>query len=50
MGALDDFKGRYADDCNIYVGSERAGKRVLENTIKFIEETLKLRVINRLSK
>ena len=35
---------RYADDCNIYVGSERAGKRVLENTIKFIEETLKLRV------
>lgn len=35
---------RYADDCNIYVGSERAERRVLENTIKFIEETLKLRV------
>lgn len=35
---------RYADDCNIYVASERAGNRVLTNTIKFIEETLKLRV------
>lgn len=31
---------RYADDCNIYVASERAGNRVLTNTIKFIEETL----------
>lgn len=35
---------RYADDCNIYVKSRRAGERVLETTIKFIEETLKLRV------
>lgn len=35
---------RYADDCNIYVKSRRAGERVLENTIKFIEETLKLRI------
>ena len=35
---------RYADDCNIYVKSKRAGERVLENTIEFIEETLKLRV------
>lgn len=35
---------RYADDCNIYVKSHRAGERVLETTIKFIEETLKLRV------
>ena len=35
---------RYADDCNIYVKSKRAGERVLENTIRFIEETLKLRV------
>ena len=35
---------RYADDCNIYVKSRVAGERVLANTIKFIEETLKLRV------
>lgn len=35
---------RYADDCNIYVKSRTAGERVLANTIKFIEETLKLRV------
>ena len=35
---------RYADDCNIYVKSRAAGERVLANTIKFIEETLKLRV------
>lgn len=35
---------RYADDCNIYVKSKRAGERVLANTVKFIEETLKLRV------
>lgn len=35
---------RYADDNNVYVRSERAGKRVLENLITFIEGTLKLRV------
>lgn len=35
---------RYADDCNIYVKSERAGKRVLESMTKFIEEKLKLQV------
>lgn len=35
---------RYADDCNIYVKSERAGKRVLASITKFIEEKLKLKV------
>ena len=35
---------RYADDCNIYVKSRKAGERVLADTTKFIEETLKLRV------
>lgn len=35
---------RYADDCNIYVKSERAGKRVLESISKFIEKKLKLKV------
>lgn len=35
---------RYADDCNIYVFSERAGKRVMSAMIEFIEGKLKLRV------
>jgi len=35
---------RYADDCVIYVGSERAGKRVMMSTRRFVEERLKLRV------
>jgi RNA-directed DNA polymerase len=37
---------RYADDCNIYVKSEKAGKRVLESITKFIETKLKLKVNN----
>jgi RNA-directed DNA polymerase len=35
---------RYADDCNIYVGSERAGQRVMESTTRFITHRLKLKV------
>ena len=35
---------RYADDCNIYVSSERAGKRVYESIRQFIHERLKLKV------
>ena len=35
---------RYADDCNIYVKSEKAGKRVLESITGFIEKKLKLKV------
>jgi len=35
---------RYADDCNIYVKSKRAGERVMESIIKFLEGKLKLRV------
>ena len=35
---------RYADDCNIYVRSERAGQRVMENITRFITQKLKLRV------
>lgn len=35
---------RYADDCNIYVRSERAGKRVMESVTKFIETRLRLKV------
>ena len=35
---------RYADDCNIYVKSKRAGERVMENITSFIEGKLKLKV------
>lgn len=35
---------RYADDCNIYVKSERAGYRVLKSISKFLEGNLKLTV------
>jgi group II intron reverse transcriptase/maturase len=35
---------RYADDCNIYVRSERAGQRVMASVSRFIESRLKLKV------
>src|ERR1700687_2877853 len=35
---------RYADDCNIYVRSERAGQRVMESISCFITQKLKLKV------
>jgi group II intron reverse transcriptase/maturase len=35
---------RYADDCNIFVGSRKAAKRVMESVNEFIEGTLKLKV------
>ena len=51
---LDDFDkelekrglrfARYADDCNIYVKSEKAGQRVMESVIKFLTTKLKLKV------
>src|SRR6266478_2496953 len=34
----------YADDCNIYVRSERAGQRVMESITQFITQKLKLKV------
>ena len=35
---------RYADDCNIYVRSERAGQRVMKSITRFITQRLKLKV------
>ncbi|MGI6451730.1 MAG: group II intron reverse transcriptase/maturase [Desulfitobacteriia bacterium] len=35
---------RYADDCNIFVKSKRAGERVMKSVIQFVEGKLKLRV------
>jgi RNA-directed DNA polymerase len=51
---LDDFDkelekrglrfARYADDCNIYVKSEKAGQRVMQSVTKFLTTKLKLKV------
>ncbi|WP_268884602.1 reverse transcriptase domain-containing protein, partial [Alicyclobacillus suci] len=51
---LDDFDkelerrghrfARYADDCNVYVRSKRAGERVMASLTRYLEETLKLKV------
>ena len=35
---------RYADDCNIYVRSQRAGERVLASLTRFLTQRLKLKV------
>jgi RNA-directed DNA polymerase len=35
---------RYADDCNIYVGSRRAGERVMRSITRFITARLRLKV------
>jgi RNA-directed DNA polymerase len=35
---------RYADDCNIYVRSQRAGERVMKSVSQFITRKLKLKV------
>ena len=35
---------RYADDCNIYVQSQRTGERVLDSVRQFLEQKLKLKV------
>ena len=35
---------RYADDCNLYVRSERSGHRVMESVRRFITQRLKLKV------
>jgi len=35
---------RYADDCNIFVRSKRAGERVMESVIRFVEGKLRLKV------
>ena len=35
---------RYADDCNIYVRSQRSGQRVLDSVSRFLAKRLRLRV------
>jgi group II intron reverse transcriptase/maturase len=35
---------RYADDCNIYVATQRAGERVMESVKEFLEKRLRLKI------
>lgn len=35
---------RYADDCNVYVKTERSGERVMASLMNFIERKMKLKV------
>ena len=35
---------RYADDCNIYVRTQRSGERVMDSVTRYIEKVLKLKV------
>lgn len=35
---------RYADDCNIYVKTERSGRRVMETATRYITQKLRLKV------
>jgi RNA-directed DNA polymerase len=35
---------RYADDCNVYVSSQKAGERVMDSITDFLEHKLKLKV------
>jgi RNA-directed DNA polymerase len=35
---------RYADDCNVYVRSEEAGKRVMASMERFLEKRLRLKI------
>ena len=41
---------RYADDCNIYVKTQRAGERVMESVKGYLEKKLKLKVNPKKSK
>ena len=41
---------RYADDCSIYVGSEKAAQRVLASITTYVEKSLKLKVNKEKSK
>ena len=41
---------RFADDCNIFVGSKKAAERVMSSISKFIEKTLRLKVNQEKSK
>ena len=35
---------RYADDCNVYLGSRKAAEHAFETTMRYLESELKLQV------
>lgn len=35
---------RYADDCNVYVKSKRAGERIMSSLTRFLQQRLKLKI------
>jgi len=41
---------RYADDCSIYVGSEKSARRVMETVTEYLESKIKLKVNREKSK
>ena len=41
---------RYADDCNIYVCSQRAGERVMASVARFLEKRLRLKLNDKKSR
>jgi RNA-directed DNA polymerase len=41
---------RYADDCNIYVNSHRAGERIMASIARFLEKHLRLKLNEKKSK
>jgi group II intron reverse transcriptase/maturase len=41
---------RYADDCNVYVKTQRAGERVMGSVVQFLEKKLKVKVNRQKSK
>ena len=47
---MDHFFCRYADDCNIYVRSQKAGERVMNSIKLFLEKKLRLKLNEKKSK
>jgi RNA-directed DNA polymerase len=50
QGNLHTHRNRFADDCNIFVRTEKAADRVMAGISKFIEKKLKLKVNTEKSK
>jgi group II intron reverse transcriptase/maturase len=44
LGARGHRFARYADDCNIFVKSKRAGERIMQNVTRYLRDSLRLTV------
>ena len=47
LGARGHRFARYADDCNIFVKSKRAGERIMQNVTRYLRDSLRLTVNKR---